>query len=332
MSDLKSLFLMGCMIVTGTLNTIFLSLQFSEVSLGLPYKHPWFQTQNMFIGELYCLILYYILKYFKHRNSSEENDKITADAESETDETNQPSIFLLAIPASCDFIASTLLAFALLNMATSVYQMFRGGLVLVTALLSVIFLGRKQYRHHLLGLFIVFISIFLIGLAGMVNHVPDANTRSTTFLGISMMGLSLLFTGVQFIVEEVFLSKYKMNPLKVVGLEGMWGSVFYLVALIIIQNIRCDSFFGKVDVCSVNAIGEWRVEDSIFALQQIGHNGLLCFLVIAATFSIAFYNFFGVSVTKYASSAQRAVVDNLRTILVPSKDSFYTSIRKLLLQ
>jgi len=40
------------------------------------------------------------------------------------------------------------------------------------------------------------------------------------------------------------------------------------------------------------------------------------FLVIAATFSVAFYNFFGVSVTKYASSAQRAVVDNLRTILI----------------
>ena len=131
-----------------------------------------------------------------------------------------------------------------------------------------------------------------------------------------MMGLSLLFTGVQFILEELFLGKYTINPLKVVGLEGMWGVGFYAVSLVILQNVRCDNFWAKSDVCSVNANGEWRVEDSIFALEQIFNNKFLFFLVVASTFTIAFYNFFGVSVTKYASSAQRAVVDNLRTILI----------------
>jgi len=307
MAELKAFFLMSCMVITGALNTIFLSLQFSEKALGLPYSHPWFQTQNMFMGELYCLLLYYFMKYVYYRNTEKEEAE---------EEENSPSVFLLALPAACDFFASTLLAFALLNMATSVYQMLRGGLVLVTAVLSVIFLKKNQYRHHILGLTIVFLSIFTLGLAGMLYKNTDKNARSTNFLGIFMMGLSLLFTGVQFILEELFLGKYTINPLKVVGLEGMWGVGFYAVSLVILQNVRCDNFWAKSDVCSVNANGEWRVEDSIFALEQIFNNKFLFFLVVASTFTIAFYNFFGVSVTKYASSAQRAVVDNLRTILI----------------
>jgi len=301
---------MGLMVLTGSLNTIFLSLQFSQYSLNLPYRHAWFQSQNMFLGELYCLIFYYIVKF----NETNETDVIT-DEKKENEEENPPSIFLLAIPAACDLIASTLLAFALLNMATSVYQMLRGGLVLVTATLSVIFLNKNQYRHHILGLLIVFLSIFLIGFAGVI-YKKETDVRSTNIGGICMMLLSLLFTGVQFIVEELLLNKYTINPLKVVGLEGMWGSIFYTVILIVLQQIHCDNFFGKVDVCSLNNYNEWRVEDTLFSLRQMINNKALFALVVAATFSIAFYNFFGVSVTKHASSAQRAVVDNLRTIVI----------------
>jgi len=309
MSDVKTFILMSCMVVTGSLNTIFLSLQFAEKSLGLPYSHPWFQTQNMFLGEFYCLIVYYVLKLFKGNSNSDKQDP-------EEDNTNQPSVFLLAIPAACDFFASTLLGFALLNLATSVYQMLRGGLVLVTALLSVIFLGKKQYRHHILGLVIVFFSVFTLGLAGLLYKDTDKNSRTTNFLGIFMICLSLLFTGIQFIVEEKLLGQYHIDPLKVVGFEGMWGVIFYAFFLTIFQYIRCDNFFGKAELCSQNSLGEWRIEDTFFAFQQIWNNGLLLFLVVAATFTIASYNYFGVCVTKYASAAQRAVVDNLRTILI----------------
>ncbi len=315
--EAKTFFLMSGMVISGTLSTICLSLQFSEKSKNVSYSHPWFQTQNMFLGEFYCLIFYYLMNYISNKANSNSNSKDDSNITEIDNEERSPSVFLLAIPTTCDFFASTLLAFALLNMTTSVYQMFRGGLVLVTALLSVIFLGRKQYRHHLLGLFTVFLSIFIIGYASMLKdkHKKE-NTRETNLLGFFMMGLSLLFTGTQFIIEELFLGKYKTNPLKVVGLEGMWGIIIYAVVLLFLQNIRCDHFSGRADICTINSKDEWRVEDTIFAIQQIFSNKFLMFLVVTATFIIALYNFFGVSVTKYASAAQRAVVDNLRTILV----------------
>ena len=39
-------------------------------------------------------------------------------------------------------------------------------------------------------------------------------------------------------------------------------------------------------------------------------------LVIGGTFSIAFFNFFGISVTKFASAAQRSTIDSLRTLFI----------------
>lgn len=46
------------------------------------------------------------------------------------------------------------------------------------------------------------------------------------------------------------------------------------------------------------------------------NNGWLIFETILSTFSIAFFNTFGIAVTKYASSAQRSVIDTTRTILI----------------
>ena len=46
-----------------------------------------------------------------------------------------------------------------------------------------------------------------------------------------MLVLSQLFAGCQFISEEKILGDYYLDPLKVVGLEGMWGLCYYAVLL-----------------------------------------------------------------------------------------------------
>jgi len=163
-----------------------------------------------------------------------------------------------------------------------------------------IFLKTKQHRHHFLGLGVVVTALFLVGLSSFVEKSGTPSTRETNVLGIVMMLLSLLFSGIQFVVEEALLSKYSTHPLKVVGYEGLWGTLVYEVTLVIMQHISCDGLSEKVraDLCAVNDLGEWRLEDTIFALRQMAANGFLFFLVIGVTFTIAFYNFCGVSVTR----------------------------------
>jgi len=55
------------------------------------------------------------------------------------------------------------------------------------------------------------------------------------------------------------LGDYYLDPLKVVGLEGMWGVIYYIIALPILQHIHCTN----AALCPFGV-----VEDSKFALKQ----------------------------------------------------------------
>ena len=101
----------------------------------------------MFLGELCCLIVYFGKQW---RNKSKEVVKDAgvplspggALAEQVKMKTWINPLWL-AIPTMCDLTGSTLMFVALTQCAASVYQMMRGIIVLVTAILSIIFLKRK---------------------------------------------------------------------------------------------------------------------------------------------------------------------------------------------
>jgi len=48
--------------------------------------------------------------------------------------------------------------------------MMRGLIVFVTAGMSMIFLGKKQYRHHFISLLIIVIGIALVGIASLSKN------------------------------------------------------------------------------------------------------------------------------------------------------------------
>lgn len=52
-------------------------------------------------------------------------------------------------------------------MEPSIYVMLRGGLPITTALFSVMFLGRKLNKNHVLGLSFVVIGITIVGISGV---------------------------------------------------------------------------------------------------------------------------------------------------------------------
>ena len=75
----------------------------------------------------------------------------------------------LAIPASCDFCGSTLMFVALTMCPSSVYQMMRGSIVVITAFFSMCFLGRKQYRHHWTAIVLIVLGVFVVGYVSMTS-------------------------------------------------------------------------------------------------------------------------------------------------------------------
>ncbi len=94
--------------------------------------------------------------------------------------------------------------------------------------------------------------------------------------------------------------------MKVVGLEGFWGLLYYSILLPIFQNIHCTG-----QLCPDGVL-----EDTKLAFQQMGDNHRLILQSVGIIISIACFNATGVAITKYASAAQRSTIDTSRTVLI----------------
>lgn len=59
------------MLVAGSCNTIFLKVQDSLKGLGLQYHHAFIQCAVMFVGEMACLLAYFVKIKFLNKKKSE---------------------------------------------------------------------------------------------------------------------------------------------------------------------------------------------------------------------------------------------------------------------
>ena len=301
--------LLGIMIFTGALNTIFLTLQNSSYKkiLDAPFHHPWFQSLQMFVGEAYCAIAWAI--YGKKLRAKEDATK--EEKGEPIDDRQDPNPFLFGVSACFDLVGTTLLNFALIMMATSIFQMLRGGVVIITCCFSILFLKKYPKNFHWLGVALVFLGILLVGIASQ----DGKSEVETSFLGIIMLICSLLFTGMQFVYQEIILVKYRTAPLQLVAWEGTFGCILLSIILTIFEFIPCN-FDGKEKVCSMNEDGDYYLENTGFALKQMFTAWPILIYAIGQTISISLFNYFGIQIVNYSSSATRAVMDSARTILV----------------
>ena len=145
--------IMAGMLLTGTCNTMVMKFQDDTYSDCNLFTHPYMQGMFMFLGEFVCFGLLFAKRaIYGHENAPKEDSSLAlspgmAQAVQKKKLTKINPLWL-ALPASCDFCASTLMFIALTMVPPSVYQMMRGIIVVITALLSIIFLNRKLYRHH----------------------------------------------------------------------------------------------------------------------------------------------------------------------------------------
>lgn len=170
-------------------------------------------------------------------------------------------VFLLAAPACCDIAGTTLMNVGLLFVAASIYQMTRGALVLFVGLFSVLFLGRRVYIYQWFALFVVVLGVALVGLAGALfsgdsdgnhhdaQHIVGAAVSHVTIqakelaqtpiavqtmIGVLLIAAAQIFTAFQFVIEEWILENYAMDPLQVVGWEGIFGFVVTIITMIVL--------------------------------------------------------------------------------------------------
>lgn len=175
------------------------------------------------------------------------------------------SILLLALPACCDIAGTTLMNVGLLFVAASIYQMTRGALVLFVGLFSVWFLKRHLGLYKWFSLFVVVFGVAIVGLAGAITRDDKATPSHQaihglssgsvdsekhmsqavmTVIGVLLIAGAQIFTATQFVLEERIMEKYAMEPIKVVGWEGIFGFSVTLIGMIILHFAIGTGYFN----------------------------------------------------------------------------------------
>ena len=242
-------------------------------------------------------------------------------------------IFLLALPACCDITGTTLMNVGLLFVAASIYQMTRGALVLFVGLFSVLFLHRKLFGYQWAALVIVVLGVGVVGLAGAISPNPQAQPEARsvihtimlaariisheakaasaspdvlrTILGIVMIAAAQIFTATQFVLEEWILENYTLEPLKVVGWEGIFGFVVTFIGMIILHFA-----IGRTDA------GRYGYFDMKEGWREISEYRAVAVSSVLIMISIGGFNFFGLSITRSVSATARSIIDTCRTLFI----------------
>ncbi|KAK3674731.1 hypothetical protein LTR78_005453 [Recurvomyces mirabilis] len=247
-------------------------------------------------------------------------------------------ITMLALPAVCDILGTTLMNVGLLFVAASIYQMTRGALVLFVGLFSVIFLKRHLGGWKWASLFIVVLGVAVVGLAGALANkegtpkLPgdtkpghegedlgrsamiflreaistlEAHTPAETILGVLMIAGAQIFTATQFVVEESIMEKYSMEPIQVVGWEGIFGCLVTLLGMVVLHAV-----VGQTPA------GQGGYFDAREGFYEIFHNRAIAVSSLLIMVSIGGFNFFGLSVTRSISATARSTIDTCRTLFI----------------
>lgn len=227
-------------------------------------------------------------------------------------------VTLLALPAICDLTGTTLMNAGLLMVAASIYQMTRGALVLFVGLFSVVFLRRKLHLFQWLSLVGVVTGVAVVGLAGALwpdkKHGHDGSAEGKgeinadamrAIIGVFLIAGAQIFTATQFVLEEWILERSTIEPLRVVGWEGVFGFLGTLIGMGVLHLA-----IGRTPE------GRGGYFDAVAGWQQMIANPAVLYSSVLIMISIGGFNFFGISVTRTVSATSRSTIDTCRTLFI----------------
>ncbi|KZV91081.1 hypothetical protein EXIGLDRAFT_710613 [Exidia glandulosa HHB12029] len=320
--------LIAGMIAAGTANSLLMKFQdlqcvenCEDPKNRVLFEQPVWQCLNMFLGEMACFVPVLLSAWTRSTSTpAQEQPKPHGQLA-----LTGWRVLWLWLPAACDLMGTTLMNVGLLYTPVSIYQMTRGSLVLFVGCLSVVFLHRRLWLYQWLSLLVVVAGVAVVGLSGslakkalpvdgpglLAAHAaeePEPSSRivlTGTWLGHQSTGVlfiafAQLFTATQFVVEEKIMERYSVAPLVAVGWEGFYGVLTIVLAAPILYTFREVSPFFDLP-------RGWN--------QLIG-NPTVLWAGLAIACSIACFNFFGLSVTRYVSATARSLTDTCRTISI----------------
>jgi hypothetical protein len=165
--------------------------------------------------------------------------------------------------------------------------MMKSSIVGFSAIFSCLFLSRKFLSREWAS-----ISAILLGTIGIIASVLYKDNAN--YLGPIFLVVAQLFVAGQFILEEYLMDRYHLDPVKAMGIEGIFGTLLLSGALAI------TALFGQ---------NEFDITEG---LQDLFNNYVLWQSALVLAFMVAIFNFFGLAVSTTIGVPGRCIIDSLR--------------------
>lgn len=151
-------------------------------------------------------------------------------------------VWLFLVPAFFDLSRYGLMYIAVKLAYHSSYILSRSAAVLFTVLLRVAFLSKHMAKYMWVSIMMVFIGLGLFGMTDFVHKTPTGYDQYGLAAGCLLMVMSQIMIAMQIVYEEKFMDKHSIHPLRVIGLEGCFGSVVAVILLIPFSFISAGPF------------------------------------------------------------------------------------------
>jgi drug/metabolite transporter (DMT)-like permease len=197
--------------------------------------------------------------------------------------------------------------------------MLRGAMIVFSAFISVPLLGKKLYKFHWFGVATCVIGITFVGVsnylntqaqaaAGVADSGPNVSAEES-LMGVVLVLSAQVVQATQVVCEEKFLKEVNIPPFKIVGFEGVWGS------------LEC-IFFLFPALSMIPGRDDGVLEDTADTMVMLSNSGALQVLVLLYIFSCSTYNAAGMAVTSSFSAVHRTMLEASRTAVIWGFDLF----------
>eukprot|EP00171_Calliarthron_tuberculosum_P022736 IDg22736t1 len=279
------------MVTFGTLCSLLAKLIYSVEAPTLyggnaRFEKPWFQVLAMFMGMSLCIVL--DLPKRRLAATVVETRPLLSNGHTPIVPARPPpSVWIISIPTLLDLFATACGTTGLLYTTVSVYQMLRGAMLVWTALLSVLFLGRRLDRLHFLGIALCVSGIALVGVANIASEGAGV-ARKNVVLGITVILVGQVLQAAQVVVEEFLLKNLQISSMRIVAWEGLFGVAHCLVWVFPLIMLLPGRDHG-------------RMEDVLDAFYMVFHSWKIAAVVGTDMILMLGYNVCGMEVTEHLS-------------------------------
>jgi drug/metabolite transporter (DMT)-like permease len=295
----------GIGLLSGTFSALFCKMAYDTQSVGLDgetekyFAKPMMMLLIMFAAMTPAMSFWYIQQSML---KPDDRDNVT-----------WKTMAVLIVPSICDLLCTLLLLVAQLYITASMWQMLRGSVVVITALLKSFLLKHRLRTHMWVGVGIIAVAMVCVALTSFFGAGDTDATSRDPRIGVVLVLLGCLAQGVQYVFEEKVMAVDDAPPLVVIGCEGIWG---FLLTLFVVYPIAY----------LIPGQDNGSFENPFDAMQMIGNNFNLQLLLVGFVVTVTAYNCMAVYVTKYLSAIWHAILDNFRpaTIWVMDLLIYYT--------